>query len=397
MEQGDAMRIVVAGMLSLPPFSPGTAWDRLQYVLGLKSLGHEVLFVEEVESAWCRDQAGRECPYEHSVNRARFQRTMADLDLLDSSCQLYDDGRATVGLDLSELTAALQGTDLMINISGHAKSDHVLDAVGRRAYLDQDPVYTQLWVAEYGADLGLHRHDVLFTVGTNIGTEASDIPTAGLPWRHTLPPVALDHWAVAEPASGRFTTVASWGRYGDLSYRGRSFRGKRAEFRRFANLPRRSHHEFEVALATPGDHPDDVRRIERGGWTITDAATLADLEAYRRHLAASRAEIGITKGAYVEGRAGWIGDRSCHYLATGRPVLLQSTGLERTVPTGRGLLTFSDLDEALAGVEEIERNHSDHCHEARELAEEFFDARRVLADLLETAMDADASRVKAGP
>ncbi len=390
------MRIVIAGMLSLPPFSPGTAWDRLQYVLGLRSLGHDVLFVEEVESAWCRDQAGRRCPYEHSVNRARFQRTMADLDLLGSSCQLYEDGRATAGLDLTGLTAALQGADLLINISGHAKSARVLDAVGRRAYLDQDPVYTQLWVAEYDADLGLDRHDVLFTVGTNIGTEASDIPTAGVRWRHTLPPVALEHWRAAEPANGRFTTVASWGRYGDLSYRGRSLGGKRAEFRRFADLPRRSTSEFEVALAGAGEHPKDARGLEQGGWTITDAATLADLEDYRRYLAASRAEIGITKGAYVEGRAGWIGDRSCHYLASGRPVLLQSTGLERTVPAGRGLLTFSDLEEAVEGVEEIERDHAAHCRAARELAEEFFDARRVLVDLVDTAMEAESTPLEAG-
>jgi hypothetical protein len=390
------MRIVVAGMLSLPPFSPGTAWDRLQYVLGLRSLAHEVLFVEEVESAWCRDRGGRQCPYERSVNRERFHRTMADFGLLDRSCQLYEDGRATAGLGLSELTKALQGADLLINISGHAKSELVLGGVQRRAYLDQDPVYTQLWVAEYGADLGLNHHDVLFTVGTNIGTEASDIPTTGLRWHHTLPPVALDHWTATEPASGRFTTVASWGRYGDLNYRGRSFRGKQSEFRRFADLPRRSGREFEVALANAGDHPEDASRIEQGGWTIRDAATLADLEAYRRHLAASRAEIGITKGAYVEGRAGWIGDRSCHYLASARPVLLQSTGIEHTVPAGRGLLTFSDLDEAIEGVEAIERDHAAHCRAARGLAEEFFDARRVLTDLVETAMEAESIHVEAG-
>ena len=391
------MKVVVAGVLSLPPFSPGTAWDRLQYVLGLRSLGHEVLFVEEVESAWCRGRDGRHSPYEPSVNRERFCRTMAAFGLLDRSCQLYEGGRATAGLDVGKLTAALEGADLLINISGHAKSELVLGAVRRRAYLDQDPVYTQLWVAEYGADLGLDRHDVLFTVGNNIGTEASDIPTAGRRWHHTLPPVALDEWTATEPASGRFTTVASWGRYGDLSYRGRSFRGKRAEFRRFADLPRRSGREFEVALANAGDHPEDARRLEQGGWTITDGATFADLEAYRRHAAASGAEIGITKGAYVEGRAGWIGDRSCHYLASGRPVLLQSTGLERTVPAGRGLLTFSDLDGAMEGVAAIERDHAAHCRAARELAEEFFDARTVLAELLDTALAAEPARAEATP
>jgi hypothetical protein len=397
MRHGARMKVVVAGMLSLPPFSPGTACDRLQYVLGLRSLGHEVLFVEEVDSGCCRDRDGRRCAYERSVNRECFCQTMADFGLLERSCQLYEGGRATAGLGRSELTGALEGADLLINISGHAKSDLVLGAVGRRAYLDQDPVYTQLWVAEYGADLGLDHHDVLFTVGNNIGTEASDIPTAGLRWHHTLPPVALDEWTPTKPGSGRFTTVASWGRYGDLSYRGRRFRGKRSEFRRFADLPARTGRELEVTLANRDAHPDDAMRLEQGGWTITDAAALGDLAAYRRYVAASGAEIGITKGAYVEGRAGWIGDRSCHYLASGSPVLLQSTGLERTVPTGRGLVTFANLDQAAEGVEEIERDHAAHCRAARELAEEVFDARRVLAELLETATTAPPARAEATP
>jgi hypothetical protein len=389
------MKVVVAGVLSLPPFSPGTAWDRLQYVLGLRSLGHEVLFVEEVESGWCRDREGRHCPYEHSVNRERFCRTMAAFKLLDHSCQLYEGGRATAGLGAREIAAALEGADLLINISGHAKSELVLGAVGRRAYIDQDPVYTQLWAAEYGVDLGLDHHEVLFTVGNNIGTDASDIPTAGRRWHHTRPPVALDRWTATEPTGACFTTVASWGRYHDLSYRGRQFRGKRVEFRRFADLAARTGREFQVALANAGDHLEDARRLEQGGWTITDAAALADLDAYRRYVASSRAEIGITKGAYVEGRAGWIGDRSCHYLASGRPVLLQSTGLERTLPTGRGLLTFTDLDEAVEGVEAIDRDYAAHCRAARELAEEFFDARRVLAELLDTALAAEPPRVDA--
>ena len=56
-----ALRIIVGGMLSMPPFAPGTAWDRIAYVVGLRELGHEVVFVEEVRPDWCRDRAGRPC------------------------------------------------------------------------------------------------------------------------------------------------------------------------------------------------------------------------------------------------------------------------------------------------------------------------------------------------
>jgi hypothetical protein len=40
------------------------------------------------------------------------------------------------------------------------------------------------------------------------------------------------------------------------------------------------------------------------------------------------------------------------------------------------------LDEAAAGVEEINRNYQRHCKAAREIAEEYFDSDKVLRQLL---------------
>jgi hypothetical protein len=381
------MKIVVGGVLSLPPFSPGTAWDRLHYLLGFHSLGHEVCFVEEVEPEWCIDSSGRACRFEDSVNRARFCATMREFGLLSNACQLYNAGEATAGLSLESLVEWLGGADLLVNVSGHVKTDFVLGAVKRRLYLDQDPVYTQLWQSQYGAELGLDDHDVLFTVGLNIGTQGSPIPDCGRRWHHCLPPVVLEHWPYHVACSdARFTTVASWGRYEDLSYRGRSYRSKRDEFRRLAELPAMVEQELELALREIPDHDADVDLLRKGGWTVRDAGELADLAGYRTYISRSRAEIGIAKGAYVEGNAGWLGDRSAHYLASGKPVLAQSTGLEHSLPTGRGLLTFSDVEEAAAGIREINGEYEEHCRAARSLAERFFDARKVLASMLEVAL-----------
>jgi len=44
------------------------------------------------------------------------------------------------------------------------------------------------------------------------------------------------------------------------------------------------------------------------------------------------------------------------------------------------------MDEVLAGMEEIDAAYEHHCRAARELAEEFFDARKVLTHLLERAL-----------
>ena len=58
---------------------------------------------------------------------------------------------------------------------------------------------------------------------------------------------------------------------------------------------------------------------------------------YRDLVAGSAAEFSCAKGGYVGTRCGWFSDRSECFLAAGRPVVLQSTGFEDLLPTGKGL------------------------------------------------------------
>jgi hypothetical protein len=380
------LKIVVGSVFSLQPFAPGIAWDWLHLVLGLQELGHDVYFVEEVEPAWCRDSQGRRCPWTDSANRADFIVAMRDFGLLSRACQLYDGGDATAGLSLPQFAAKIAGADLLINISGHVKSDVVLGAVRRRLYFDQDPVFTQLWMSEYGKTLNLSSQDTLLTVGLNIGTPRSPIPDCGLRWHHCLPAVMLEHWPVeVDGACGAFTTVASFGGYFDLEFRGSRYGTKREAFRRLAGLPARVTQPLEVALRAPADDPD-VDLLRDRGWRLLDGTRLDTLTKYQRYIARSRAEIGVAKDAYVRGRSGWFSDRAAHYLASGRPVLAESTGFEHCLPTGRGLLTFRDAQEAAAGIEAINRDYRSHCRAAREFASEFLDHRKVLPPVLELAM-----------
>jgi hypothetical protein len=95
------------------------------------------------------------------------------------------------------------------------------------------------------------------------------------------------------------------------------------------------------------------------------------------------AELMIAKNLYVETRSGWFSDRSACYLASGRPVLAQDTGLEGLLPCGEGLVTFSTLEEAVAGVGEISTDYQRHARAAREIAAEHLAAEKVLPRLLE--------------
>ena len=91
------MRILVSGMVAAVPGQGGATWAVLQYVLGLRRLGHEVVVVDP---------------------------ETADVP--------YDDLRRF-------------GADLLLNIAGGVTDEALLDTIGVRAYLDLDPAFTQVW------------------------------------------------------------------------------------------------------------------------------------------------------------------------------------------------------------------------------------------------------------
>ena len=95
----------------------------------------------------------------------------------------------------------------------------------------------------------------------------------------------------------------------------------------------------------------------------------------------------MAKHGYVQMRGGWFSDRSVCYLASGRPVLVEDTGLADWLPTGEGVVTFRDVPEALAGVARINADYAGQRRAARQIAETYFAAERVLPPLLTAAVD----------
>jgi hypothetical protein len=91
----------------------------------------------------------------------------------------------------------------------------------------------------------------------------------------------------------------------------------------------------------------------------------------------------VAKSGYVKSGSGWFSDRTACYLASGKPAVVQSTGFERRLPSGEGLLTFGTVPEAVAGIEAIENDYLAHAEAARRIAEEHFDSDVVLGSLLE--------------
>ena len=107
------------------------------------------------------------------------------------------------------------------------------------------------------------------------------------------------------------------------------------------------------------------------------------MSSYRSYIAVSRGELSAAKNAYVKTHSGWFSDRSVCYLAAGRPVVVQDTGISDWMTTGHGVLTFSTMNQAIDCIEQLESNYAGHCASAREIAEEEFSYKVVLPRILE--------------
>lgn len=380
---------IVAGALANKPYSGGEAWVRMSWALGLRRLGFDVHFAEVIPASACVGEDGGRADFEDSVNLRHFAAVTEEFGLAGRATLLYGDGAAHHGLDRAELSALLGEAEVLVNISGHLGGD-LLAGPGKRLYVDLDPGFTQAWHVDPDLDFSVAGHDLYLSVAQNIGRPGCDIPTGGLEWIPTLPPVLLEEWpAVARPSGPLvMSTVATWRNpYGGLEIGGRQMELKHHQFRRFAALPQLVEGvEFELALDIhPGDAAD-LELLREHGWRVVDPrAATSSPAAFRDYVHRSGAEFSVAQGVYVDTSSGWFSDRTAAYLASGRPAVVQGTGLEDAVAPA-GLVAFDDIGEAVAGVEALSEGYEERARSAREFAVERLDSDRVLRRVLELAL-----------
>ncbi|MGB2710079.1 MAG: hypothetical protein WBC33_01075 [Conexibacter sp.] len=376
--------VVVAGALANKHRHGGSAWVRMSWAEALRTLGFDVLFVEQIAASACTDAAGAPAAFEDSANAAAFRTATAAFGFRGSAALVRSDDGRVLGMEHDELLERIGEAALLVNISGHLRWRAALERVRDRVYVDLDPGFTQIWHASGDGAAGIEGHELCFTVGVNVGTHRCPLPTDGVRWRPIRQPVVLERWPVAPDARfDGFTTVASWrGAYGRPSWQGREYGLKVHEFRRFAELPRLTGIPFSVALDIDPQDRADVARLREGGWELVEAARVSDTDGFRDFVQSSGAEFSAAQGVYVETRSGWFSDRTVRYLAAGRPALVQDTGFSDHLPVGAGLVPFRDLPEARAGAHAIAADYDRHRLAARRIAEEWFAPERALAPLL---------------
>jgi len=284
----------------------------------------------------------------------------------------------------------IKNADLLINVSSAGWLKDYDFGVKHQMFIDGDPMFSQVSLldpknADYAARV--RAHDSHFTFGLNVGRPGCLVPDNGIRWKKTVQPISLEHWAFQEePAPDRFTTVMNWASYAPIEWEGKRYGQKDLEFECFKMLPKQTPQRLEMAMGQGVGSKRPTEELRALGWIIHEAGdVLPDYKSYHEFLRTSKAEWSVAKHGYVAGRTGWFSCRTACYLALGRPAVVQETGWSDTIPAGDGLLAFSTLEEAVDAIADINDHYEEHQRAARALAEQYFEAKKVCADLLAQA------------
>ena len=382
------MRIIVTGLLGQYAFG-GVTWDYLQYLLGFRGLGHEVWYLED-SGAWPYDPVRQTYGEDSTYNTNYLHGIMTEFGFGDR--WIYRNGADGKFHGAGETAARdlIKNGDLLVNVSSAGWLRDYDFGVKHQMFIDGDPMFCQVGLvdpknADYAARV--RAHDSHFTFGLNVGHPGCLAPETGIRWKKTVQPVALDQWpAQDDNVPDRFTTVMNWSSYAPIEWQGVLYGQKDVEFERFKQLPKLTPQHLEMAMGQGIGSRRPTEELRALGWTILEAGeVLPDHRSYREFLRTSKAEWSVAKHGYVAGRTGWFSCRTACYLALGRPAVVQETGWSDTIPAGDGLLAFSTLEEAVDAIADINDHYAEHQAAARALAEQYFEAKKVCADLLAQA------------
>lgn len=378
---------IVAGMIGTYPVG-GVLWDYGQYAAGLERLGFEVFYLEDCGME-CYDprtrRYGESCEYAADY----LPRALATLSkTLAQRWRFRSYAGEVYGMTRRDFHLALKHAELFLNVSGSALLRDEYMVCRRKILIDTDPGWNH-FVNYPRADAGqlwprtrsYRAHDFFFTYAGQIGQPGCLLPTLGIEWKITRPPVVLDYWK-PEPPADTWTTVMTWDNFRrPIEYAGAVYGTKELEFPKVENLPGELPMRFEIAT---GGETAPRERWRQLGWNVVEAERISvTADDYRHYIQRSRGEFSVAKNVYVATFSGWFSCRTVCYLAAGRPAVVQDTGFAKTVPTGRGLMVFSTQREAEAALLSVERDYEGHAEAARQIAEAVFREDLVLGEIVE--------------
>lgn len=380
-------KIIVFGVLFFHPLA-GVTYQYLHYLIGLRRLGYDVYYVED-SARWVYDPHLNDMSPDPTGNIASVLPALKEHGFGDRWCfRAAYEGGGCHGLDEPQLEALYREADAFLNITGaqELRDEHL--RIKRRIYVESDPFVAQVKVAtaDHGMIELLAAHDAHFSFGENLGAPDCAAPQSQFRWLPTRQPVVMDLWSSDPSGGSTYTTISTWQNKGkNIEWQGDTwYWTKDREFKHFLDLPRRrSDTTFELATSTGRDVQALLRE---NGWFQCESLEISrTMDCYTSYIRTSRGEFTVARDQYVRPNTGRFSDRSCCYLAAGRPVITQETGFSKYVPSGRGLFGFRTMDDVLAAVDAVESDYEGHCRAAREIAAEYFAAEKVIGSLMERA------------
>lgn len=403
-------RIIVTGLIAQHPDMGGITWHYLHYLLGFSRLGYDVFYFEDSGEYPYNLQGGpnrndwiaKNCDY----NISYLSEVMSRYGFQDRWAYRFPKENKWFGISDYRRKEVISTSDLLFNVSGTLEMPSEYRQISLLVYIDTDPIITQLKIALRKKEIidQIETHDIHFSFGELISADNYD---NGTDWLPTRQPIILSEWRSTFGKLDKYTTVMNWTSYEPLSFANQTFGQKDVEFNRFLKLAKCvAPVELEIALGRTQHKrwqsknlnvdleilgllddkvnwsPDDLLR--KAGWSVVDSIDkCGNLDKYRQYIQSSKAEWSVAKNAYVQGQPGWFSERSACYLASGKPVIVQETGFSNVLPTGKGILPFKDIQEAIEAIDQVEGEYEIHAEAARDIALSYFDSDKVLASLIE--------------
>jgi hypothetical protein len=356
----------------------------LQWMLGLRRLKLDAIWLELLPAT-----------DDLRADRARianFQRRLREHALAGRYCLLYQKPASDahdlermdcIGMSKRALFNRLAGPNALLNLSYSIHPPFLLQ-FERRIFCDLDPSEIFYWMTKM--EMGQSYHDQFWTIGLNVHGRDCRLPKSSLSWKtfYPLADTKLFHHR-PRPHVPKFTTIGQWywggavevnGTFPDLS--------KKFAFEPYLDLPKRiPEARFELAMNIKADDPERAR-LNKRGWRIVDPHRIARTPgSYRRYMAHALAEFTAIKGVDVAWRTGWLSDRAAAFLALGRPVVTETTGAEKYLPSESGFRFVQGADAAETAVKEVLRDWRRLSRQARNCATEVFDSAKNLRRILD--------------
>jgi hypothetical protein len=369
----------------------GHLWEYLNWALALQAMGYRVMWLEGIDLGDDDNSTARRRRWRGADPRECVATLKARLESygLSDALTLFSMNGGTLPPDVAQgcldLDAAVSA-DVLLNL-WHSLPEPVVSRFRRKIFVDTDPGLVQVWMTT--GDIRVAPHDIYFSIGETVGTPEARFPDCGLRWHYTPTPVFLPAWPIVPVgAAAPYTTVTHWWG-GTFEFRGETFSNdKSAAFLEYAELPSRTTAKLELAICL-GKHYEEWRaRLEPQGWTIREAWDVsATPHDYRAYLQRSKGEFSCVKSYCPQFVNSWTSNRTVSYLASGKPAVVQYTGPSRFLPEAEGLFRFRCMDDAVRAFEALESDYERHSRAARGLAEEYFDACRVVQHIFERSLD----------